>query len=101
MQKEEIQQLKDTIKHMEESLFIKIIVERKQGIHTEWTEDFYVRPTDMVSTVVEKVKFKRGKRGPSWVLMKPNGNSSLDNNRSFESNGIWTNTLLRLRKFEW
>ena len=103
--KEENNQLKaKVLEVMEESGIIKVAVNHhgiKESfghvvIVTEWTEDFYVRPTDMVWTVLEKLEKRRGKPSrpmPSWQFFHAD-TGHLHLNRSFESYGITTNCLL-------
>merc|ERR1712029_391965 len=108
--KEENDLLKAKVKCVEESGIIKVAVRKYRGSMDmvespiEWTEDFYVRPTDMVTTVLEKLEKRRGKpsilhRGQAlcakWVLFHA---GYLLQDRSFEHQGIWTNCLLTAGK---
>jgi len=95
---EENNQLKAKVKLFEEVGMIKITVERRPWGATEWTEEFYVRSSDMVSTIIEKLRSRRENHYPSfkWGLAKSNVvvDEFLDSNKSFQSNGILTNCLL-------
>merc|ERR1712029_322656 len=99
--KEENKQLKAKVKLFEESGIIKINVERRPWGATEWTEEFYVRSSDMVSTIIEKLKSRRANIHPSfkWGLAKFNEGDFLDSKKSFQSNGISTNCLLTAWQF--
>merc|ERR1712029_1066580 len=111
--KEENDLLKAKVKCVEESGIIKVAVRKYRGsmdmVETpiEWTEDFYVRPTDMVTTVLEKLEKRRGKpsilhRGQAlcakWVLFHDRAGYLLQD-RSFEHHGISTNCSLELFAF--
>jgi len=93
-------QLKVRVMHLEESRIIKVTVVRKPGVnHPEWTEDFYVKSTDLISTLLEKVKDKRG-QGPyagHWPLTSETSRDTERNikrNKTFEENDIVDNTTL-------
>lgn len=51
-----IERLKAKVKLLEEPEIIKVTLVRKPRNLTEWTEDFYVRQTDEVSTLLKKVE---------------------------------------------
>merc|ERR1712029_669681 len=98
--KEENNQLKaKVLEVMEESGIIKVAVVNKwyTGIATEWTEEFYVRPTDMVSTLQEKLEKRRGKPSrpdTSWCFYNVVTGYPISLNRSFEWHGISNKFLL-------
>jgi len=92
--KKENDQLKAKAKQLEELGIIQITVEGEPG-RPEWTEEFYVRTTDLVLTVIEKVGNKRGKPCVGqWKLYTNETNTYLDDNKTFEQNRVITNSVL-------
>merc|ERR1712029_133108 len=97
--KEELTQLKAKL---EGSGFFKVTVKKTSVVSLSdvWTEDFYVRPKDMVSTVLKEVEKRRGKPAVPYRRWALAGGSealdfsafALDENTSFESNGISNNS---------
>ena len=95
--KEENDQLKANVKLLEEPGIIKVTVEKYSGKGTGWTEEFYARKTDLVSTVIEKVRNKRGEpaghSGQRWMLSTtPMVYGLLEDNKTFEQNSV-TNSV--------
>jgi len=86
------------IKVHQGSGIIKVTV--KQCMGTGWTEEFYVRKTDLVSTVIEKVRNKRGEPdglGRRWKLSTTLLlQDLLQDNKTFEQNSVTNSVRLYL-----
>jgi len=96
---EENGDLKEKIKRFEDLGLFKITVIRCHA-GDEWTEEFYVRPSDLVSTLIEKIKNQRpiNDQLKEYVLDDPTVDQYIKTKKSLEENNIRTDTTLKIWK---